>query len=98
MVPQPEDMFHGNLGEKERKECEEKGIPNWYDWNIANWGVKWDVADVESERYDAHLTLCYDTPWGPPDGIKSALKDMFEEAAISWFYDEPMMELAGYLK
>jgi len=72
--------------------------PEWYDWRIANWGVKWDVADVESERDDTHLTLFFDTPWGPPDRIKSALEDMFEEAGISWFYDEPMMELAGYLE
>ena len=26
-----------------------------------------------------------------------ALREMFEEVNISWFYDEPGMECAGYL-
>ena len=30
MVPTPKDMFRGNLGEKERQECAEQGIPNWW--------------------------------------------------------------------
>ncbi|MDA3780456.1 MAG: hypothetical protein PF487_09615 [Bacteroidales bacterium] len=36
IIPQPENIFNGNLGEKERQMCEDEGRPNWYDWNIEN--------------------------------------------------------------
>ena len=73
---------------------------NWYDWSIENWGVKWDCGDVEitEEFGDTEITYTFDTPWGPPQEIYNLLVTKFPEVHISWFWDEPGMELAGYLK
>ena len=73
---------------------------NWYDWSIENWGVKWDCGDVEitEEFGDTEITYTFDTPWGPPQEIYDLLVTKFPEIHISWFWDEPGMELAGYLK
>ena len=73
---------------------------NWYDWSIDNWGVKWDCSDVEvtEEFGDTEITYTFDTPWGPPEEIYALLVAKFPEVHISWFWDEPGMELAGYLK
>ena len=73
LYPQPEDMFKGDLGEKERKECAEKGIPNWYDWNTSNWGTKWDATPDQLEiEHDSDgtsvITGAFDSAWGPPIG------------------------------
>ena len=78
---------------------EKYGDNNWYDWCINNWGVKWDCADgtITEEFADLELTYTFDTPWGPPQGIYNSLKARFPEIRISWFWDEPGCEQAGYL-
>ena len=69
----------------------------WYDWNIANWGCKWEVGDVECEGEENILECQFETPWSPPEQIFHALREMFEDVEISWFFDEPGMQVAGYL-
>ena len=78
----------------------EYGDNNWYDWSNTNWGVKWDCCDVlaEEEFGDTEITYRFDTPWGPPTPMYGILSDRFPKVHISWFWDEPGMELAGYLK
>lgn len=36
---------------------------DWYNWNIQNWGVKWDASDVELDRD----TIIFLTPWNKPN-------------------------------
>ena len=76
------------------------GDNNWYDWCINNWGVKWDCADgtITEEFADLELTYRFDTPWGPPQEIYNYLEARFPKIHIQWFWDEPGMEQAGYLK
>lgn len=42
VLPQPENIFLGDLGSKEIQQCKEEGRPTWLDWNIKNWGTKCD--------------------------------------------------------
>ena len=71
----------------------------WYDWNIANWDTKWDITGgVEVDEQDSEqIEINFNTAWSPPEAICRKLKDMFPELSISWFFDEPGMEVAGYL-
>ncbi len=39
---------------------------HWYDWNIRNWGVKWDAGDVYFEDWDGELAYDFETAWGFP--------------------------------
>ena len=65
--PQPDNIFRGNLGDKEREECIKKGIPNWYDWNCENWGTKWDSCNVEFMDETANtVDIQFETAWSPP--------------------------------
>ena len=100
MSPQPKDMFHGNLGEKERKECEAKGIPNWYDWNVSNWGTKWDVSTEGLEFTDnkdgtASITGWFDSAWAPPIGAYNTFCEDMDGVYLEAFYEEPGMCFVG---
>jgi hypothetical protein len=78
-----------------RPKKEEK---NWYNWNINNWGTKWDVEATSHYEDETSLEMEFDTAWGPPAGVFYQIKNEFPNLQISWFYHEPMMELAGYLQ
>ena len=76
-----------------------KNDDRWYHWNIQNWGTKWDACHVEIEYYDdSQIEMRFDTAWSPPEPICNRLREMFDDIHISWFYDEPGMEFAGYLQ
>ena len=79
---------------------EKYGDNNWYDWCINNWGVKWDCADgtITEEFADLELTYTFDTPWGPPQEIYDVLTAKFPNLRLTWFWDEPGCEQAGYLQ
>ena len=79
--------------------CEEVGAWNWYDWSCAHWGVECDAVDgdVAYDDGDEFATLCFDTPWGPPNAFHAAFVAAHPDVSVSAFYDEPGMELAGYL-
>ena len=101
LVPQPEDMFHGNLGKDERAECAEKGIPNWYDWNVANWGTKWDVG-LEGLEYtvledgSAEISGWFDSAWSPPMDALSTFSESNEDCSVECYYLETGMCFVGY--
>ena len=70
----------------------------WYDWRLANWDTKWDAYDVVVTDDDPdQLEVEFNTAWSPPDAICHALREQYPDLSISWFYDEPGCEIAGYL-
>jgi hypothetical protein len=47
------------------------GYADWYSWNVANWGTKWDVGPLdcdflETENGVSTLYLNFDSAWSPP--------------------------------
>ena len=70
----------------------------WYDWRVQNWDTKWDAYDVEVVDPDPeNMEIEFNTAWAPPEAICHALREQYPDIAISWFYDEPGCEIAGYL-
>jgi hypothetical protein len=65
-VPTPANYFSGNLGSEEKKMCEEKGLVDWYSWNSANWGTKWDACEVNLTTKPKSVEVGFDTAWAPP--------------------------------
>lgn len=53
---------------------EERPWFNWYEWQCANWGVKWDASDA----YLDLNVIWFSTPWGPP------LDNLFQKMADKW--------------
>jgi hypothetical protein len=62
---------------------------HWYDWNIRNWGVKWDAADVEFEQYeDGDLHYRFSTAWSIPHEAMLALSAQFINCKFYLEYEE----------
>lgn len=68
--------------------------PNWYDWRIDHWSVKWDVTDVDiGEIEDDTVKLWFLTAWSPPMrwlAMMATLGFVFKIA-----YEEPGMAFYG---
>jgi len=80
--------------------CDSAGIKkenNWYNWNICNWGTKWDIAKADNEEYSDTLlqneietTLAYrfDTAWSPPAPALAELSRQYPNVVIINEFEE----------
>ena len=109
-VPEPDwSKTPNEAGELPAKDPNEPMFPpkfpdgkiddRWYDWRLANWGTKWDAyeVDIDDSELEYGFEVTFDTAWSPPEEICYAIKEQFDDLCVSWFYDEPGMEVAGYL-
>lgn len=92
------------LAEQYKSNLDRYGFSDWYGWRVQNWGTKWDVDASRIQVLDdspGYLSLEFDTAWSPPDGVYAALLDLIDKHTLNvhltWFYDEPGMQFAGYL-
>ena len=70
----------------------------WYDWRVQNWDTKWDCYDVVVTDDDPEsVEIEFNTAWSPPEAICNEIREQYPDVSVSWFYDEPGCELAGYL-
>jgi hypothetical protein len=75
---------------------------NWYQWNVSNWGTKWDAAEVWNERLDdstakvdGQTSYNFDTAWSPAEPVVAALAEQFPTLRIVHRYCEAGMGFAG---
>ena len=87
------------FGKALRFRSTDKQDDRWYDWRVQNWDTKWDAYDVVVVDPDPeNMEIEFNTAWAPPEAICHALREKYEDTvSISWFYDEPGEEIAGYL-
>ena len=87
-LPQPDGTFQSTGRRDDR----------WYDWRVYNWDTKWDAYDVEVTDDDPECTeITFNTAWSPPEAICERIREDYPDVSVSWFYDEPGCEIAGYL-
>lgn len=78
IIPPPANMVTGTLSYDRMQELKAQGIPNWYDWNIENWGTKWNAYNISST--DEYIR--FDTAWSTPDKVIEALSEKFPDVEI----------------
>ena len=94
IIPPPANMFRGNLGEEEKRECKKKGIPDWYEWQCENWGTKWNAnQDKPVEVWETPdfmvATYEFNTAWATPEPvIRRIIKDWPELEVTGGWVDE----------
>jgi hypothetical protein len=120
--PQPEglDITAGRVGAdgspeqveleaREAENLEKHGARNWYDWNVSNWGTKWDIS-LEGLEYEedadgnfdngtgqpyARITGWFDSAWSPPIAAVAHYGARNEDVKITLDYHEPGMAFVG---
>ena len=107
VIPTPADLtdtVSGFLGSgDEQKELERKtaenlekhGYSNWYDYQVAKWGTKWDVScdSVEIDEDGLGFNGMFDSAWSPPIGVAEELVNQGYEVTL--YYYEPGMGYCG---
>lgn len=71
----------------------ETGFDNWYEWQIAHWGTKWDIDPYVCDFDGDTLSLCFDSAWDAPTEFYRYLVEQGFEVSASYF--EPGMGFAG---
>ena len=62
------------------------GFFTWYEWNIANWGTKWNSVNSSfDEKYPCSIS--FDTAWSAPEPIFQKMCEMFPNAEITFHCD-----------
>ena len=62
---------------------------NWYDWNITNWGTKWDAGDTHIERVgDLDALISFQTAWAIPEPILHAIAEQHPELTFNIWAEE----------
>ena len=70
---------------------------HWYDWNVRNWGTKWDVAVRDGEEYpdtelyeESTTVLGYkfNTAWSPPTEAITKLSEQYPSLEMNLSYEE----------
>jgi len=72
----------------------------WYNWNVANWGTKWNCGEVWNDRADdlatdGRTSYNFETAWSPAEPVVHALSGLFPTLTISHRYCEGGMGYAG---
>lgn len=84
IIPQPDNIMKGPLSLGDREKYDEMGIPNWYDWNCANWGTKWNArvdrvwdADYNENEMFSSTTYNMRTAWNFPAPVINKMMEMY---------------------
>ena len=59
-----------------------------YDWQIKNWGTKWNAGIREPRQVDDELVYCFETAWSPCDKIVKRLIEMHPELEFNLEFEE----------
>lgn len=86
----------------EQGEAAATGLIDGYNWNIQNWGTKWDIyrenLSLENCGWEEGLTefiLYFDTAWSPPIAWLTTVAPMFPDLRFEMHYEESGCFFAG---
>ena len=107
VIPTPQDLtdtMAGSYGDgdqqaaleaKTKANIEKYGYGNWYDFQVNEWGTKWDIEGDAIERDEDGLGFSgsFDSAWAPPIRVAEALVEQGFEVTL--YYYEPGMGYVG---
>jgi len=71
------------------------GFDNWYDWQVNNWGTKWDAHVCSETKNEDSFHVWFDTAWSPPTLWLEKVHNMFPDLSFELKYEEEGMGFWG---
>lgn len=68
---------------------------NWYDWQVANWGTKWDLSVHAEDIKPDKVIVSSSTAWAPPVTWVQKVAPMYPHLEFTLLYEEGGMCFAG---
>ncbi len=91
ILPPPEDKldeYHGVHGYANGEKTGDTEY-NWYNFNVREWGTKWDAREAElTEEHETCLRYKFDTAWSPPTPVIEKLAQQNPNLNINLEYRE----------
>lgn len=92
--PCPEELATGeSVGFQDEPKpdfMEKYGAANWYDWNVQNWGCKWNCDAQDWNREDDTISFWFDSPWGPPTELYNFIVNELDMQVAASYNEEGM--------
>lgn len=74
---------------------------DWYNWQICNWGTKWDVDNnTDFTENPESLVYIFDTAWSPPEALLYYLVEKYAHLNLCFHltYHEGGMDFYGEIQ
>lgn len=69
---------------------------DWYEWNVAHWGTKWEPENVSAEfTSDGDLLCKFETAWTPPTAFLTYLTSFWTGITITNTFTDEAFNFAG---
>lgn len=110
LVPMPKELENTKADHQHVNQdlIDKYGADNWYDWQVKNWGTKWDIeATLLKDLYNNSnipiklkdkIFYEFDSAWAPPIDAFITISKKFPTLDFSLRYDEPNMGFKGTAK
>jgi hypothetical protein len=114
IIAVPEELLNTSAPNRDEKEKERMlklyGAADWYDFQVKNWGTKWNVeaqiiydSNATAIGYRSHtlpdtrvVKMEFDSAWGPPSAAIAMLAKQFPKVDIHHCFDETGCDFSGY--
>lgn len=66
---------------------------NWYNYNVREWGTKWDVSytsyvETNADGDSSTAVYSFDTAWSPPEPVFRAMVEQYPELQFDIWWEE----------
>lgn len=85
------------LAVKQQENVKNYGAKDWFDWQVNNWGTKWDIAESDNGGVTARIVdqsedgktvkLGFDSAWSPPLAFYGFITDEFDFHVQAYYYE-----------
>jgi len=79
------------------KMIEKHGYKDWYDWQVSNWGTKWDIDATKNEGSPTCVNYSYSSAWAPNDRFIKRVSELYPLLRFNLEYYEPGVGFKGTL-